>query len=234
MSFRISATVLIGHNGNAIQSYGFKKKRILGNLQKVLKFLDAYKVDEIHAIVPFKGEGDSGSSRIFSHLSELSISTPLGIGGGITERNIEEITQDPFFERCIFNSAIFNNPELLKKTKSIMGHQSMVASIPFIINDDNLKVYNSKSDSFQAIKDELWKEVESNFNEILLLDTNAEGDKQGFNFEVLKYVKFPIDRIIISGGITKNDIKKAKKIGMAGVSIDNFALHSEYSIRALR
>ena len=115
-----------------------------------------------------------------------------------------------------------------------MGHQSMVASIPFIINDDNLKIYNSKSDSFQAIKDELWKEVESNFNEVLLLDTNAEGGKQGFNFEVLKYVKFPIDRIIISGGITKNDIKKAKKIGLAGVSIDNFVLHSEYSIRAFR
>ena len=103
-----------------------------------------------------------------------------------------------------------------------------------IINDDNLKIYNSKSDSFQAIRDELWKEVESNFNEVLLLDTNAEGGKQGFNFEVLKYVKFPIDRIIISGGITKNDIKKAKKIGLAGVSIDNFVLHSEYSIRAFR
>ena len=84
MSFRIGATVLIDHNGNAIQSYGFKEKRILGDLQKVLKFLDAYEVDEIHAIVPFKGKGDSGSSKIFSHLSEISISTPLSIGGGIT------------------------------------------------------------------------------------------------------------------------------------------------------
>ncbi len=233
MSFRIGATVLIGHNGNAIQSYGFKKKRILGNLQKVLKFLDAYKVDEIHAIVPFKGKGDSGSSRIFSHLSELSISTPLGIGGGITERNIEEITQDPFFERCIFNSAIFNNPELLQKTKSIMGHQSMVASIPFII-DDNLKIYHSKTNSFQAINDELWEEIGSNFNEVLLLDANAEGTKKGFNFQVLKYIKFPIDRILISGGLTKCDINKARKMGLAGVSIDNFALHSEYSIEALR
>ena len=233
MSFRIGATVLIGHNGNAIQSYGFKKKRILGNLQKVLKFLDAYKVDEIHAIVPFKGKGDSGSSRIFSHLSELSISTPLGIGGGITERNIEEITKDPFFERCIFNSAIFNNPELLQKTKSIMGHQSMVASIPFII-DDNLKIYHSKTNSFQAIKDELWEEIGSNFNEVLLLDANAEGNKKGFNFQVFKYIKFPIDRILISGGLTKCDINKARKMGLAGVSIDNFALHSEYSIEALR
>ena len=59
MSFRIGATVLIDYNGNAIQSYGFKSKRFLGNLQKVLNFLDAYEVDEIHAIVPFKGKGSS-------------------------------------------------------------------------------------------------------------------------------------------------------------------------------
>lgn len=233
MSFRIGATVLIDHNGNAIQSYSFKEKRILGDIKKVLKFLDAYKVDEIHAIVPFKGKGDSDSSKIFSHLSEISISTPLSIGGGITEKNIEKITNDPFFERCIFNSAIFNNPELLQKTKSIMGHQSMVASIPFIF-DDNLKIYHSKTNSFQVIKDELWKEIESNFNEVLLLDANAEGGKKGFNFQVFKYINFPIDRILISGGLTKYDINKARKMGLAGVSIDNFALHSEYSIEGLR
>jgi len=233
MSFRIGATVLIDLNGNAVQSYGFKKKRILGNVQKVLKFLDAYEVDEIHAIVPLKGEGDDKSSDIFSRLSEIPISTPLGIGGGITERNIGEITKDPFFERCIFNSAIFNNPELLQKAKSIMGHQSMVASVPFIV-DDGLKIYHSKTNSFKTMKDELWKEIESNFNEVLLLDASAEGDKKEFNFEVFEYIKFPIDRVLISGGLTKFDINKAKKMGLAGVSIDNFALHSEYSIRALR
>ena len=45
MSFRIGATVLIDFYGNAIQSYNFKTKRILGNLQKVLEFLDAYEID---------------------------------------------------------------------------------------------------------------------------------------------------------------------------------------------
>ena len=55
MSFRIGATVLIDYDGNAVQSYNFKVRRILGDLQKVLKFLDTYEVDEIHAIVPYKG-----------------------------------------------------------------------------------------------------------------------------------------------------------------------------------
>jgi len=232
MSFRIGTTVLIDHNGNAVQSYEFKKKRILGNIQKVLKFLDAYKADEIHLIVPHKGN-NSISSKIFLYLSEIPISTPLGIGGGITKTNIEEITKDPFFERCIFNSAIFSDHALLQKAKSIMGHQSMVASIPFII-DSGLKIYHSKTNSFQTVKDELWSEIERNFNEVVLLDANAEGTKKGFNFKVLKYVRFPIGRILISGGLTESDIGKAKKIGLAGVSIDNFTLHSEYSVEMLR
>ena len=234
MSFRIGATVLIDYDGNAVQSYNFKVRRILGDLQKVLKFLDTYEVDEIHAIVPYKGKGVNNSFKIFSNLSNISISTPLGIGGGITTENIKEITQDPFFERCIFNSAIFNNPRLLQETKSIMGHQSMVASIPFIINDETLMIYNSENDGFQAIEGELYKEISSNFNEIILLDANAEGSKKGFKFEVFDYIEFPIDRVLISGGLTKNDIKKAKKMGLAGVSIDNFVLHSEYSIKGLR
>lgn len=233
MSFRVGATVLIDYKRNAIQSYGFETKRVLGNLEKVLNSLDAYEVDEIHAIIPHKGKADHDSSSVFSFLSDISISTPLGIGGGISDDNILRITQDPFFERCIFNSAVFNNTQLLKQTKSIMGHQSMVASIPFII-DSGLKIYHSKTNSFQTVKDELWSEIERNFNEVVLLDANAEGTKKGFNFKVLKYVRFPIGRILISGGLTESDIGKAKKIGLAGVSIDNFTLHSEYSVEMLR
>lgn len=234
MSFRIGATVLIDYDGNAIQSYNFKTKRVLGNLQKVLKFLDAYEVDEIHAIVPSKEKGANSSSKVFFHLSNISISTPLGIGGGITTENLKEITKDPFFERCIFNRAIFNNPQLLQETKSIMGHQSMVASIPFIIINKTLMIYNSENDAFQEIESELIKEISDNFNEIMLLDANAEGSKKGFNFEVFDYIEFPIDRVLISGGLTKSDIKRAKELGLAGVSIDNFVLHTEYSIKGLR
>ena len=51
---------------------------------------------------------------------------------------------------------------------------------------------------------------------------------------MLKYIEFPIDRILVSGGLTKKDINNAKNIGLAGVSIDNFVLHSEYSIGELR
>ena len=233
MSFRIGATVLIDCNGIAVQSYNFSIKRKLGDIKKVLKFLNAYEVDEIHAIVPSKGKS-SNSSVIFSRLSDISISTPLAIGGGITEESIDKITQDPFFERCIFNSAIFNNLKLLQKTKSIMGHQSMVASIPFILEDEQLLIYNSENNSWIKADNRLWNRIEDNFNEILLLDSNAEGTKNGFDFEVFKYIKFPVDRTLISGGLTKHDIKKAKNMNLAGVSIDNFVLHSEYSIEELR
>ena len=234
MSFRIGSTVLIDCGGSAIQSYNFKTKRILGNLQKVLKFLDVYEVDEIHAIVPNKGGGGNRASKVFSSLLNISISTPLSIGGGITIENLEVIMQDPFFERLIFNSALFGDHKVIKQAALKMGRQSMVASIPFVVKDKNLMIYNSENDDFYAIDRGLCAMINDNFNEIILLDANAEGSKRGFNFKALDYIDFPNDRILISGGLTKNDINKAKKMGLAGVSIDNFALHSEYSIEALR
>lgn len=234
MSFRIGALVLINSDGVAIQSYGFNVTRILGSLKGVLRFLDFYKVDEIYAVVLLKGLKKDNSSEIFSKIADLSISTPLGIGGGITDENLETLTKEPFFERCIFNSAIFDNKNLLSKTKMIMGGQSLVASIPFRLVKSKISLYNSKKDLFETVTEKFWDMIEINFNEIILLDANSEGLKNGFNFDVLDQIKFPKDRIIISGGLVRKDIIRAKKIGLAGVALDNFSLHSEYSIDELR
>jgi len=234
MSFRIGATVLVDCNGGAIQSYGFKTRRILGNLRQVLKFLDEYEIDEVHVVIPSKGSDNCNSLQIFSNLSDVSISTPLSIGGGLTMKNIGQIAQDPFFERCIFNSAAFHDFPLLNHVRDLMGHQSMVASIPFLISNNSLLIYNSKYNEFQTANSDFWEKLNQSFNEIILLDAASEGSKRGFNFESLKHIDFPVDRVLISGGLTKGDVAMAKAMNLAGVSIDNFVLHSEYSIKELR
>ena len=73
MSFRIGATVLVNNNCIAIQSYNFKERRILGNLKQVLKFLDAYGVDELHVVVPSKGKVKYSSTNVFYYLSNITI-----------------------------------------------------------------------------------------------------------------------------------------------------------------
>ena len=103
MSFRIGATVLIDIDGRVLQSYSFKTKRVLGHIKNVLSFLDDYEVDEIHLIIPLKGK-DVDTSKVLTKLKDISISTPLSVGGGLNVKNIAEITNDPYFERLIFNS----------------------------------------------------------------------------------------------------------------------------------
>jgi len=115
-----------------------------------------------------------------------------------------------------------------------MGHQSMVASIPFLISNNSLLIYNSKYNEFQTANSDFWEKLNQSFNEIILLDAASEGSKRGFNFESLKHIDFPVDRVLISGGLTKGDVAMAKAMNLAGVSIDNFVLHSEYSIKELR
>ena len=145
-------------------------------------------------------------------LKDIPISTPLSVGGGVDSNSLIEITRDPYFERLIFNSAIFDNNELIEQAILKMGHQAMIASIPFILEKDLIKIYNSKMNKFIDVTENFWENLSLMFNEIILLDADAEGSKKGFNFEVFRFVNFPMDRILISGGLTKLDINKAKKL----------------------
>jgi phosphoribosylformimino-5-aminoimidazole carboxamide ribonucleotide (ProFAR) isomerase len=234
MSFRIGASVLLNCNGLAIQSYNFKTKRILGSIHQVLNFLDLYEVDEIHVILPLKNIRSTDSYKSLLDLKEIEISTPIGIGGGITNENIEVITKDPFFERLIFNSAIFKNDSVLKKATSIMGRQSMVAYVPFRIDQNEISVYHAKKNIFISVDKHFWQKLSKTFNEVILLDFFSEGNRVGFDFKVFELIEFPNNRILISGGLLTKDIKIARKMNLAGVSLDNFALHREFLINRLR
>jgi len=233
MSFRICATVLQDFNGRALQSYNFQTKRVLGCIKNVLFFLNAYKIDEIHLIVPLKGRG-LDTSEILKELKDVPISTPLSIGGGINVESLTELIKDPYFERLIFNSPIFDDNQVIRNATLKMGRQAIVGYIPFILKKNTIKIYHSKINEFIQVSDKFWKNLNSMCNEIILLDADAEGSKKGFNFKALEFVNFPVDRVLISGGLTKLDINKAKEMKLAGVSLDNSTLHSEFSIKGLR
>ena len=197
MSFRIGATVLLDYNGkNALQSYNFNTKRFLGSIKNVLSFLNSYEVDEIHLIIPVKGKGES-TYRALKDLKDIFISTPLSIGGGLNIDSLEEITKDPYFERLIFNSSLFDNHEVIKQATLKMGRQAIVGSVPFILQNNKLKVYNSRLNKFINIPDDFWMNLNLLCNELILLDADAEGNKTGFNFRVLEFIKFPIDLSLI-------------------------------------
>lgn len=233
MSFRVGSTLLLSEDCQALQSYNFNSKRILGGIKNVLHYLDEYEVDEIHIIIPFKGETNFSSSELFLKLINIPIATPVTIGGGIKPRDLRVLLKDPFFERVVFNSAIFNNDEILKIVTSLMGRQSLVGYLPFVIDNNKLLVYNSSIDNFISLSQALWKKINNCFNEIILLDANSEGTMSGFDFNVLDLIEFPMDRTLISGGITNNDIIYAKKLGLAGVTIDNWVLYKESSLKGL-
>jgi len=234
MSFRICSTVLLDASSNvAIQSYGFKLKRVLGDIKSVLYYLDIYQVDEIHLIIPFKGEGSNPVS-LYNSLKFIPLSSPLSIGGGIDLKSLEMISRDPYFERIIFNSAFFDDHEVIRYAAKKMGHQAIVAYLPFTFEENQLAIYNSKIDAFCGVDDKFWDDVNNLSNEVILLDAYAEGTKQGFSFSVLDFIPLPINKFLISGGINESDIFHAKQMKLAGVSIDNKTLHNEFSLKGLR
>ena len=110
----------------------------------------------------------------------------------------------------------------------------MVAYVPFRIDQNEISVYHAKKNIFISVDKHFWQKLSKTFNEVILLDFFSEGNRVGFDFKVFELIEFPNNRILISGGLLTKDIKIARKMNLAGVSLDNFALHREFLINRLR
>ena len=93
---------------------------------------------------------------------------------------------------------------------------------------------NWEKNIFISVDKHFWQKLSKTFNEVILLDFFSEGNRVGFDFKVFELIEFPNNRILISGGLLTKDIKIARKMNLAGVSLDNFALHREFLINRLR
>ena len=71
-------------------------------------------------------------------------------------------------------------------------------------------------------------------DEITLIDIDNEGLNDGFQMSLLENIHFPMNKVVISGGIGKKTIEVAKKQNISSAIIENRVLHSENSIADYR
>jgi cyclase len=228
---RIGSTVLMCDK-QCIQSYEWKMKRPLGKIQGVIDSLEEYHCDEVAIIRPVRNSDFFQDFRKdIEILKNISSMTPISFGGGIRTLEHLELLQGLPIERLIFSSAfIEKNEKLILAAKNLFGHQAIQCLLPLTIKGRETFVYNSSKSEYIPLK-----EVDTHFinelaNEVILFDTKHEGMTNSFDWSLLEKISFDYKKLIVSGGIGKNDIIKGKAIGIASVLVDNKILHQEYSI----
>ena len=68
-------------------------------------------------------------------------------------------------------------------------------------------------------------------DEIILMDAEGQGIKDGFDEKIFDYIPQTIvSRIYLSGGMNKSHISHSRRIGYSGVIIDNTSLYTVLNI----
>lgn len=232
---RVGASIIF-LDGFCYQSYNWNMMRPLGQLQGVIDSLEEYQCDEIAILRPIR-ESDTMESfqQDIEVLKKINCMTPLSFGGGLRTIAHIDLLQTLPIERLIFSSAFIKKDiELLEYAKSLFGHQAIQCLLPFIIENNVVKVFFSEFATYLPIDKIDIEFINEYANEIILVDMKNEGLNNRFEKLICEIIVIENEKLIISGGIGRKNVKWAKQQSIASALIDNKVLHNEYSIKGYK
>ena len=196
--------------------------------------LDSRRTDKWHNI------GYSDFSNIIRVVSKFSL-MPLSVGGGI--RCLDDV--DSLFlsgaDKVILNTAIFENPHLVRNCVEKYGSQAVIASLDFKRSDDGsfLSFYrNGSTSSGLGIKQSIDLALTLGVGELLINSIDHDGSALGYDPLLLDYFEHNnISRpLIINGGAVLPDhFNKALALpSIDAASAGNIFYFSELSYPRLK
>ena len=219
--FKTVAQLLV-KDGLAVQSKHFNKLIPLGRLDIALEALTFLNPDEI-CIIDLDGDIERTLNTNLFTLNRINL--PVCAGGGATASLMKRFS----IERLLKNSSIFS--DIYSSPDVSTGRQALIAYMPYRFADDKLFVYHSDLQKFLEKDIKFLCDTLSVYSEIVLLDADGQGVKNGFNNQIFKYIPNELtNRIYLSGGMNYSHINLAKSIGYSGTIIDNTSLYRTWSI----
>ncbi len=237
--------VLYIKNGLIVRSEDFSYHQLIGNVINEAKRYNDWQVDElIYIDISRENEYDSrrddhkiesfqSKEEIVKKIGE-SCFMPLTFGGGI--RTIEDID---FLirngaDKVTLNSAVFSNPDLLKKAAKKYGSQAIVLSIDYRIIENQAIVFSNFGTKNEEIILLDWiKEVEKlGAGEIFMNAIDRDGKATGFDIKTIgEAVSISLLPIIACGGAGDDFdfVDLAKETKVAGIAAGNWFHFVEHS-----
>lgn len=235
---RIIAAV-IAKDGVVVQSNQFKTYLPVGKIDVTLEFLDSWGIDEI--VLLDISATKNGSSLVLDQLQEIvrNCFVPLTYGGGLRNISMVHKAFEKGADKVCFNSAFFNNQELISMVTEEFGKQSVVLSLDFIEEKDNSFLYNYQTgcSTNTTLQDAITKAEKMGVGEILINCVNRDGMYNGFAYETVKLLNNLSVPLIITGGARKAshfaDCLNLKQVSaMAAGNMFHFVEHSVTKLKA--
>lgn len=214
-------------NGRLVKTERQKKPKYVGDPLNTIKLLNEKFVDEI-LVLDISKNGIEPDFEILRTMSRQCFA-PMSYGGKISNIEMAENLVQYGYERLSFQSAIFENPALMKQVSSHFGAQSVIACLD--IKKDWLgrqKALSRKGGKVQSYSLDAaiaqLKMIE--FGELIVCDSNRDGTFEGPNLELLNFLSQHFEvPLIYSGGIfSEAHIQEVFEHGAGAVAISSMVV----------
>ena len=223
--------VITVHNNWAIQSIGFKNYLPLGKPEVIAENYDRWQLDEILIVDINRSKNNLGPNfELLNKIASKKLSTPLCYMGGI--RNAEDAINliNQGADRIAVDSLFRSNEKNAFKIADALGRQAVIRAQPVTMIKNKIFTYNHLTrkkvneldvNDFQSTRDY--------FSELMIIDTDNEGNFNSFNKKLLKPFKDSNLQIICFGGISsKKQISNLfTNKNISAVAIGNFLSYKE-------
>ncbi len=203
---RIIFTLLV-EDGFFVLSRNFGLQKA-GNLDWLKDFYDfdsiAFSIDELIVLDVSRGERDrAGFAKLLEDIS-CNCFMPIGAGGGIRSVADVDLLLKSGADKVVVNTALFQQPELVRELVARYGAQCIVASIDYLTSaSGKMEVYaeNGRTTTGLDIRQAIDQAQELGVGEVYLTSISQDGTGRGFDAagiaESADSVHCPL---IISGG----------------------------------
>jgi len=228
-------------NNKLIKPYQFEGVKEIGNPITFAKKYFKNNADEILIMdVVASLYNRNNKIDIIKKISK-EVSIPIIVGGGI--RSLEDA--DNLFkngaDKIALNTAVLENPNLIKKLSNKYGSQSIVLSIEAKRNSKNnyWEALNNNGRDHTGYEIVEWakKNIKLGIGEILLTSVDNDGTLKGLDINLIDYF---LDKIsiptIVSGGMKDlEDINKIKNIkNLNAISVGSLLHYKKTNIMKIK
>lgn len=233
---RLIATLLI-YNGDVVQTRRFKRTNMVGSAFTAVDFFNTWAVDEI--VLLEISHGRDHLERFVDIVEELSkrCFVPLTVGGKVTDLDLTYRYTRAGADKVTVNSHAVERPALITEIADSFGSQCAVLSIDArpdasLPSGYRVVIDNGRCDTDLDVLAWAHAAVDLGAGEILLNSVERDGDKRGYDLDLVRLIADAVPvPVIAMGGVGKwehlvDGIRDGSADAVAAGNIFHYTEHS--------
>ena len=224
--------------GVVVKGRGFRDLQVIGDPVELARIYEDEGADEIAVLdISASPEGREFSIEVLKRISR-EISIPILAGGGVRNLYDAEKLFRAGADKVSINTYAVRNPGLVREISRIYGSQSTVIAIDAKRVGEHYRVFIGGGRVETDLDPVLWasRAVDLGAGEILLTSIDADGNRSGYDLELISLVSKAVRTpIIASGGAgSPEDMARAIDAGASAVlaaSIFHYRIYRVYEVK---